>query len=82
MPLLGRLPADQVREILPMVLRRFRRDGDRSRYGLFNAVTSVARDTRDPRTRWRLEELGGGVLALLPKTPVRGGTAAHAFATV
>jgi hypothetical protein len=82
MPLLGRLPADQVREILPMVLRRFRRDGDRSRYGLFNAVTSVARDTRDPRDRWRLEELGGGVLALVPRSPVRDGSRARAFAAV
>jgi hypothetical protein len=29
-----------------------------------NAVTSVARDTRDPELRWRLEEFGGGIPAL------------------
>jgi hypothetical protein len=42
---------------------RFRRGGDESVFGLVNAVTSVARDQRDPHLRWRLEELGGGVLA-------------------
>jgi hypothetical protein len=26
-----------------------------------NAVTSVARDTRDPELRWRLETFGGGI---------------------
>lgn len=40
---------------------RFELEGDRSQYGLMNAVTSVARDTKDPETRWRLEELGGAV---------------------
>jgi hypothetical protein len=30
-----------------------------------NAITSLARDTRDPERRWRLEELGGGMLALI-----------------
>jgi hypothetical protein len=35
-----------------------------------NAVTSVARDTRDPELRWRLEELGGGVpIAVRPRSP-------------
>jgi hypothetical protein len=34
-----------------------------------NAVTSTARDTRDPEVRWRLEELGAQVPALLDRTP-------------
>jgi len=42
---------------------RFRRAEDRSRYGLMNAVTSVARDTSDPGRRWNLEELGGAIAA-------------------
>jgi hypothetical protein len=35
-----------------------------------NAVTSLARDSRDPDDRWRLEELGGGIGARLrPQKP-------------
>lgn len=29
------------------------------------AITSVGRDERDPRTKWYLEELGGSLSALL-----------------
>ncbi len=46
------------------VMHRFSTEGDGSRYGLMNAITSVARDTRDPETRWRLEKLGGLVPVL------------------
>jgi hypothetical protein len=49
-------------------MERFFQEADRSRFALMNAVTSVARDTRDPEVRWRLEELGGGILA--GRTPV------------
>jgi hypothetical protein len=28
-----------------------------------NAITTTARETRDPETKWRLEELGGAVAA-------------------
>ena len=47
------------------------------RFGLMNAVTSLARDTRDPEKRWRLEELGG-VIAMAPDDmprPHRGAAA-------
>jgi hypothetical protein len=55
---------------LGQILGRFVGEGDRSRFGFMNAVTSVARDTRDPDDRWRLEELGGGIGARLrPKRP-------------
>jgi hypothetical protein len=52
-------PADP--QVATMIIKRFLDGGDRSRFGLMNAVTSVARDTRDPELRWRLEEAGGGI---------------------
>lgn len=56
--------------LVTQILSRFSDDQDRSAFGLMNAITATARDTRDPDLRWRLEELGGGVLARLPKAPV------------
>ncbi len=77
MPLLARLPnSDTVAQLFSDIMERFINDADSSRFGLMNAVTSVARDTSDPEMRWRLEELGGGILAERPVTPasdVRGG---------
>jgi hypothetical protein len=62
------------------ILERFDSAADRTGFGVMNAVTSVARDTRDPEDRWRLEELGGGIgAALLPKEP--SDSPARAFAT-
>ena len=61
--------ADQ--ELLRSVMEivdRFRRQEDRSRYSLLNAVTATARETRTPAVRWRLEELGGA-LGDGPRTP-------------
>jgi hypothetical protein len=58
------------------ILRRYEQGQDRSRFGLMNAVTSAARDTRDPELRWGLEELGGGIPALRPPVRRTGGTAA------
>jgi hypothetical protein len=48
-----------------LVLQRHCRKKDRTVFGLMNAVTSVARDSKDPEERWRLEELGG-MIPLLP----------------
>ena len=59
------------------IMRRFSQDRDRSMFGLVNAVTSVARDQRDPNIRWRLEELGGGMLALKSPEGKPGGCAAE-----
>jgi hypothetical protein len=56
-----RLPEGVRQQLIDAVVERFSRDGDASRFGLMNAVTSLARDTHDPELRWRLEELGGGV---------------------
>jgi hypothetical protein len=51
------------------IVEQFNVEGDDSVYGLMNAVTATARETRDPEDRWRLEELGGGIPALI--SPVR-----------
>lgn len=69
LPMLARLSAPMAGEVVEQILGRFTRERDRSRFGLMNAVTSLARDTRDPDLRWRLEEFGGGVLALLEPVP-------------
>ena len=40
-------------------------EADPTGFALMNAVTAVARKTRDPEMRWRLEMLGGSVPRLL-----------------
>jgi hypothetical protein len=52
------------------VFERFFHENDRTRYGFMNAVTSLARDTRDHMTRWRLEELGGQIALTQLTEPV------------
>ena len=69
LPMLSRLPQHVAAQALPHILGRFEGGRDRSAFGLMNAVTSVARDTRDPEARWRLEELGGAVPARLQPRP-------------
>ena len=49
------------------MFERFEREQDRSAFGLVNAVTSIARDAPDPEQRWRIEELGGTLLALISR---------------
>jgi hypothetical protein len=61
-PHLTRLPQQMVESVLRSILGRFASEDDRSAFGLMNAVTSVARDTRDAELRWKLEEIG----ALIP----------------
>jgi hypothetical protein len=66
MPLLSRMPAD----IVQAVMEQYLEAGDRSRFGMMNAITATARITTDPERRWRLEELGGGVATdALPNWP-------------
>jgi len=69
MPFLSKLPADQASEILEETHRRFAKDADESRYGLINAVTSLARDTRNPELRWSLETIGGALIVTSTPTP-------------
>ncbi len=61
------------------VLRRFAGEGDRSVFGLMNAVTSVARDRPKPRERWDLEELGGEIAYLCAAPKVKPRSAARAM---
>jgi hypothetical protein len=61
--MLSRLPSS-ASEVQQAIIRQLFESRDRSAFGLINAVTAVARDTRDPELRWRLEEFGGGVPAL------------------
>jgi hypothetical protein len=54
-------------------MNQFIQEGDRSQFGLANAVTAIARDTSDPELRWDLEELGGSIaIGKTSPTPVRG----------
>jgi hypothetical protein len=59
------------------IMRRFFEAADHSRFGLMNAVTSVARDTRDPRVKWRLEKLGGAIAVARPVAPCPDGARAE-----
>jgi hypothetical protein len=67
MPSLTRMPAAFASEFLATITERFREGRDNSRFGLMNAVTSVARDTRDPELRWQLEKIGGAIPALVQR---------------
>jgi hypothetical protein len=79
LPFLSRLSAQDRDGLLSQILDRFFRDGDPSQFGLANAVTAVARDTRDPDLRWNLEELGGGIaIGITPRRPKDGRSAARA----
>jgi len=68
---LSRPSEDLDPELMSQIMDAFLGEGEPSRFGLMNAITSVARDRSDPEERWRLEELGGGIAArILPKPPV------------
>jgi hypothetical protein len=69
MPLLPHMPPAVRAGVLRSIIGRFEGGRDRSVFGLVNAVTSVARDADDPDIRWRLEELGGGMLARIADRP-------------
>ena len=65
MSALVRLPQHMISYALREIFPRFASGGDQSAFGLMNAVTSAARDARDPEIRWKLEELGATVPARL-----------------
>jgi hypothetical protein len=81
MPLLSRIPERMRAEVLRPILARFAAEGNTA-FSLMNAVTSVARDSRDPDTRWRLEELGGAIATTLAAGPTRRPAPAAGAATV
>jgi len=67
--LLSRSGLQNTSGLLGQIMDQFFREPAQTRFGLTNAVTAVARDTRDPDTRWRLEELGGAIAASIKPTP-------------
>jgi hypothetical protein len=79
MPMLARMPEQMRAQLLQPILARYRQERPTA-FALMNAVTSVARDTRDPETRWRLEELGGGIAILAARGPGRSPDRAAAAA--
>ncbi len=71
MPMLMRMNQGRADHLaMQQILFRFMGEPDRTRFGLMNAVTSLARDTQDHDLRWRLEELGGGVPVSRPAGPL------------
>ena len=65
-------------QLLRAIMQQFFQEGDRSQFGLANAVTAVARELRDPERKWELEELGGGLaIASRPEVPNLGGRQAR-----
>jgi hypothetical protein len=83
MPFLSRFPGGLSNRFLSDIMNRFFSDRDHSQFGLANAITAVARDTRDPDARWKLEEFGGGILvAVDPPPPTNDGHAGRRRRTV
>lgn len=79
MPMLSRFSKLGDNHFLSQIMDQFFREGDTSRFGLANAVTAIARDTRDPDLRWELEEFGGGIaVGAVPRRPADGGARAAA----
>jgi hypothetical protein len=72
LPLLDRLPEAVRVSMMGLIAGRFFGGEERSRYGLMNAITAVARETSDPELKWRLEEIGGRVAGMqpVPRRPV------------
>ena len=69
-PYLSHFQQAGMEHFLAEILQRYSGERDRTQFGFMNAITSVARDAHDPDDRWRLEELGGGMVARLrPKQP-------------
>ncbi|MHC4616017.1 MAG: hypothetical protein ACYTAU_20925 [Planctomycetota bacterium] len=77
LPEILKLKPDNASRLVDIILGRFERRPDRSTFGLMNAITSVARDSPNHDTRWRLEEAGGGMLARLIPVPTPSDAAAE-----
>ncbi len=79
LPLVSRLSASTGTGVITRILDHFFSEGDKSLFGLANAVTAVARDTPDPEVRWNLEEFGGGcAVGTAARHPDGGGPASIA----
>jgi len=80
LPHLVRMSDEERAQYVSILLDRFAQDGDPSAYGLVNAVTSVARDTKDPEARWQLERAGGDLLDMAPAFAARVGADSRVLA--
>jgi hypothetical protein len=58
-----------VAHLLDSIIEDMSLQPDPSVYGLMNRITRAARDQPDPQVRWDLEELGGGIPAMLSPSP-------------
>ena len=65
LPRLSRQRARRRKVTERAILSEFERVGDESLYGLINAITATARDTRDQRVKWQLECLAGDMAYLV-----------------
>jgi hypothetical protein len=54
---------------IALISEQIEREDEPTHYAFMNAITAVARDVQDPDDKWRLEELGGGVLAAVEPKP-------------
>jgi hypothetical protein len=68
LPLLERVPNESRQHLLRHLTEEFSRAADGTVYGVMNAVTAVARETRDPQAKWDLEVYGGKIPARAPAT--------------
>jgi len=59
----ARTSPELMSQLLDRVIPQFGKQRRASRYDLMNAITATARETPEPETKWRLEELGGAVAA-------------------
>lgn len=68
--MLARMHTEDATPYLAMIFGRFAAREDQSAFGAMNAVTSIARDIRDPAIRWSLEQIGGSMPAYLARSRV------------
>jgi hypothetical protein len=69
--LMSCFPAHFAARALSRVMTTYEAQSDRTVYGLMNAITSVARRTRNPVQRWELEEMGGTLPARIARSRAR-----------
>ena len=65
MPALSQMAAQGNHRIVSEIIDAYLAEGERTGFGLMNAVTAVAREVDDPELKWELEECGAGIPALL-----------------
>jgi hypothetical protein len=80
LPMFSRHPDLLGTDVISHLLERLFKEKDQSQFGLANVITAVARETKDPQTRWDLEELGGAILiSTLTPLPTDSARAARAL---